>query len=245
MWSLGWWGANSETDLERVGFSLMAFVECGRENREDAGFCVQCGADLGQIPEAQALQRLSSSRRTLWIAGVAVYMVALAIVVSIAVPAWVLSQGHQPGHVVVDGETILGANGEPIQLLSNSAARDVTWAQLKGFLSSDQTDKIQYKNGTFVCSDFAETLYNNAEKAGINAGYVVIDFGPGTPGHACNAFMTTDRGLVFVDNTGTITGTGDDCTVIVARGETYTPVSIFSDTEWCPMGTISSFQVTW
>jgi hypothetical protein len=203
-------------------------------------------ADL-EIPEAQALQRLSSSRRTLWIAGVAVYMVALAIVASIAVNPWVLSQGHQPGHVVVDGKTILGANGEPVQLLPNSAARDVTWAQLKQFLSNDQTDKIRYKDSTFVCGDFAETLYNNAEKAGINAGYVVIDFGPGTPGHACNAFRTTDRGIVYIDDTGTISGSVNaDKTVDLSVGQSYCPVSIFQDCGyWACMGTVSSFHVTW
>ena len=228
----------------------MAPVEFGRENRDDSGFCVQCGADLGQIPEAQASQRLSSSKRTLWIAGVVVYMVALAIVASIAVHGRVLSQGYQPDHVVVHGATLVGATGKPIELFRNPAAKDVTWTQLKQFLWSDQTDNIQYKDGTFVCGDFAETLYNDAEKAGIKAGYVTIDFGPGLPLHAVNAFETTDRGLIYIDDTGTTTGSiNADKTVNIAVGQDYTPVSISPNpgysTTWDSLGTVSSFNVTW
>jgi hypothetical protein len=47
-----------------------------------------------------------------------------------------------------------------------------------------------------VCSEYAEMLHNNAEKAGIRAGYVMCT------DHAMNVFETTDRGLVNIDDTG-------------------------------------------
>jgi len=230
--------------------TIMLCAKCGRENKEDASFCVQCGANLGQIPGVRVPEKPSGTNRTLWIVGIAVFIVTLVIVTSIAVHAWALHRSDQPEHVVVDGKTLVGANGKPIELFKNSAAEDVTWAQLKQFLLSDQTDRILYNDSTFVCGDFAETLYNDAEKAGIKAGYVTIDFGPGLPLHACNAFETTDRGLVYIDDTGTTSGSiNADKTVKIAVGQEFTPVSIFPNpgynTTWDSLGTVSSFRVTW
>jgi hypothetical protein len=53
-----------------------------------------------------------------------------------------------------------------------------------------------------ICADFAETLHNNAEINGIRAGYVSITLSSSTLGHAINVFNTTDKGLVFIDDTG-------------------------------------------
>lgn len=53
-----------------------------------------------------------------------------------------------------------------------------------------------------VCADFAEVLHNNAELFGIKAAWVAVDFEEEGPGHALNAFRTTDRSLVFIDCTG-------------------------------------------
>ena len=177
-------------------------------------------------------------------------MVILAVAIPTAAHVWALYRGHQYEHVVFDGSTVVGANGKPIELSNNPGAKDVTWAELKQFLLTDQTDKIPYADNTFVCSDFAETLYNNAEKAGIEAGYVCIDFGPDQPGHACNAFETTDSGLVYIDDTGTTTGTiNADKTVNIVDGQEYTPVSIFPnhgrELTWESIGIVSSFSVTW
>ncbi len=57
------------------------------------------------------------------------------------------------------------------------------------------------KRIVMICGDFAEVLHNNAELFGIKAAWVALDFKEG-PGHALNAFQTTDRGLVFIDSTG-------------------------------------------
>lgn len=81
-------------------------------------------------------------------------------------------------------------------------AANPSWQQLKSFLLADQTDDRIYRANSFDCVDFAEMLHNNAEAAGIKAAYVELDFLDNPIGHAINAFVTTDRGLVFVDNTG-------------------------------------------
>ena len=162
--------------------------------------------------------------------------------------------------VTFEGAIVTAADGHDIALDNNPKATDVTWAALKQFLLNDQTNAIPYSDNTFVCADFAERLHNNAEQAGIRAAYVSIDFGydprgcvynTGTgcevcPGlHASNAFMTTDRGLVYIDDTGTTHGTGGDTTVSISVGSIYQPESIFSTTQWCEMGTVQNFSVTW
>jgi len=157
------------------------------------------------------------------------------------------------GYKMVDGES------RDIVLIGNPNATNPTYDELITFLSDDNTHEQVYSSPSFVCSNFAEMLYFHAEKAGINAGYVNIDFGSQficsynpTTGcnqcggfHACNAFNTTDRGLVFIEDTGTTDGTGEPTTVNVAIGKTYQPISIFSTTSWCPMGTVQDFNVVW
>ncbi len=95
---------------------------------------------------------------------------------------------------------IVKASGESVQLVNYKNATDPTWDGLISFLRNDPTDGSTY-NGSFVCADFAEMLHNNAEKAGLKAGYVSVDF-LDMESHALNVFSTTDKGLVFVDCTG-------------------------------------------
>ena len=75
----------------------------------------------------------------------------------------------------------------------------------------DTSDSKVYKRGdaslvsigfSRVCADFAEDVHNNAEVQGIKAAWVGIDFVGDDEGHALNAFMTTDKGLVYIDCTG-------------------------------------------
>ncbi|TQD29549.1 hypothetical protein FKV42_00040 [Methanolobus vulcani] len=94
--------------------------------------------------------------------------------------------------------------GEPVVLVDNQLAKNCSWYDLLVFLDNDDTDQLMYVDGTFVCTDFAERLHNNAEQAGIRAAYVTIDYSDLEEGHALNAFETTDMGLVFVDCTGSI-----------------------------------------
>jgi hypothetical protein len=229
----------------------MFCVKCGRENREDASLCVQCGANLVQASGLPIAERPSRPGRAPWMVGVIAVIVVAAIVTSTAVYAWNLYQSHESGDVVVDGKTLVGADGEPIELFQNSAASNVTWAQLRQFLLTDQTDRIPYNDSTFVCADYAERLHNNAEKAGIRAGYVVIDFASGTPSHAINVFTTTDRGSIYVDDTGTTEPSpcSADKTVDVQVGRSYIPESVFPcpgySVTWENMGKVAKVSVIW
>ena len=93
------------------------------------------------------------------------------------------------------------ANGNPVRLYDNAQAEDPSWEQVKEFVLNDETDEQPYILGSFVCADFAAMLHNRAEVAGIRTAYVSIDFND-RPGHALNAFNTTDQGLVYIDCTG-------------------------------------------
>ncbi len=228
----------------------MFCVRCGKTNRDQASYCAHCGASMVQAPPAPALVRPAGNGRTLWMAGLAVLLVVAGALMSVAVCAWGLSQGYQDGQVVVDGKIVVGADGDPIELVQNPRATEASWDELSRFLSEDRTDRIRYEDETFVCADFAEQLHNNAEQAGIEAGYVFIQFAGDSPAHTCNVFDTTDRGRIYVDDTGTLNGgVNADKTVDLAVGRSYCPVSIFPnpgyDQEWDCMGRVSDFDVTW
>ena len=102
---------------------------------------------------------------------------------------------------VFDVLNAMCGDGEPVTLYENPLAEDPSWGQLTRFIVDDDTDEQPYVAESFVCADFAATLHDRAETAGIKAAYVSVDFTDG-PGHALNAFNTTDRGLVFIDCTG-------------------------------------------
>jgi len=114
-----------------------------------------------------------------------------------------------PRYIYENGAIAVGRDGEPIELINNPNATDPTYAELIAFIKEDSTDEHRYFSGStefsslsYVCSDFAEDVHNNAEAAGIRAAWVSIDFGGDDEGHACNAFETTDKGLVYIDCTG-------------------------------------------
>ncbi len=90
-----------------------------------------------------------------------------------------------------------------LALSNNSTAKDPTWQELLDFLYEDRTDKKLYVEDVYMCGSFAMDVHNNAEARGIRAAFVAIHFYNELP-HAINAFKTTDRGLVFIDDTGSI-----------------------------------------
>jgi hypothetical protein len=124
-------------------------------------------------------------------------------------------------------------------------------------------DGITQPDNPYICSDFAERLHNDAEAAGIKCGYVSLDLAgysdsynlgiPSNSGHACNAFQTTDRGLVYVDATGMPSNVSHPnrlvSTVDIEIGEEYIPVSIFPEAGWLSasdsMGTVTNIYMTW
>jgi flagellar biosynthesis GTPase FlhF len=110
-----------------------------------------------------------------------------------------------------------------LALTNNSTAKDPTWKELLDFLFEDRTDKKLYVDGVYMCGSFAEEVHNNAEAHGIRAAFVAIHFYNEQP-HAINAFKTTDRGLVYIDDTGLLTASPIshlDRLVEVTRGEIY------------------------
>jgi hypothetical protein len=149
-----------------------------------------------------------------------------------------------------DYSYLVKGNGQPVELYENPNAKNPTWEQLLSFLETDNTDKMTYVPGSFVCIDFAEMVYNNAERSGIRCGLVVL-YGIR---HACNAFQT-DKGLVFIDCTGLEkyqTGPYDkDKSVTVQLGADYIPRFIFSNQlgniTWTSedMGIVTRYQICW
>ena len=139
-------------------------------------------------------------------------------------------------------------SGKPIVLATNSASTNPTWSQLQSFILSDKTDQNIYKPG-YTCGDFAQDLYNNAEKAGIRTAWVYILFSDKTA-HACDAFQTSDKGLVFIDDTGLTAGQAGppnmDKIGNVRLGIDYVPTFLFSSNWTCGnIGKIVDVQIYW
>jgi len=141
---------------------------------------------------------------------------------------------------------------KPVELPTEipvSKLRNPTWSELKAFLASDDTDKHPYDFPTFVCANFASTLQKNAKAAGWRCAVVSVrlsgypdwyNYGiPSNTGHDCNAFETTDQGLVYIDCTRpaqtSFTGSAD-ATVEVKVGQSYIPVLIWPTPGWFPQG---------
>jgi hypothetical protein len=115
----------------------------------------------------------------------------------------------------------------------------------------DIIDGVAQPGDPHVCADFAERLHNNAELAGIRCAYVSVGLA-GSTGHACNAFQTTDRGLIYIDCTGISDGYGpdkNDRIVDIQVGQQYNPDYLFPSGGWyIPGGTtgrVTDFQVIW
>jgi hypothetical protein len=116
-----------------------------------------------------------------------------------------------------------------IILINQASAEDPTWEKLLDFLKEDKTDKHLYVLGEYECGNFAQDLHNNAEDRGIRAAFVVVHF-HNDPSHALNAFKTTDRGLVYIDDTGydsKIHGYNLDKLVEIAKDEIYSASFLF------------------
>jgi hypothetical protein len=112
------------------------------------------------------------------------------------------TERDDPHHIIHGNYIEVGADNEPIYLVNNPSATNVSLSQLMDFIEEDITDQYLYDSETFVCADYAENLHNNAEKSGIKSAWVGITFlNDDSPGHALNAFETIDKGMVFVDCT--------------------------------------------
>jgi len=109
-----------------------------------------------------------------------------------------------------------------VALIDNPTATNPTWSQLIAFISQDQTEKHTYTLGVYDCSQFSRDVHNNAEAAGIRVAEIQVEFGNENVGHALNAFLTTDYGLVYVDCTET------DTIARVKAGKEYRAVDLYT-----------------
>lgn len=179
-----------------------------------------------------------------------VITVAIAVFGGNADPNLIYYENNSPDVVYPENSEFyyVGATGEPIELINNPNATDPTYQDMVTFLRTDKTDEIEYDPDSFICGDFAETVHNNAEAAGIKAAWVCIDFRGFTAGHACNAFNTTDRGLIFVDCTGIYPSEPGnwDSTVKIKTGEVYQPRELFTSGEtYDQLGVVKNFEIYW
>lgn len=143
-------------------------------------------------------------------------------------------------------------DGTPANITNYQNVHNPTMDELKAFLKADQTEEHVYSD-SYVCMNFAVTLHNNAEAQGIRCAYVSIE-GTSPHGHALNAFQTTDEGLVFVDDTGDIMGTGIDKLDKITMGQEGNWVPFFrSDADFqiiesggiSEVGQITSGEMWW
>jgi len=142
------------------------------------------------------------------------------------------------------------AENNPVHLIRNRRAVDPTWEELVSFIQSDKTDSLDYIEGIRMCGGFAEEVFNNAELAEIKAAFVAVHFTGCDLAHALNAFYTTDRGLVYIDCTGS-EEPGYSCDKMLAaasfyRGNEYLCTPLFEENHcWYSMGKIESIEIYW
>lgn len=140
-----------------------------------------------------------------------------------------------------------------VYLRNVRTATDPTFDELENFLMEDKTDQNDYITGVYMCGDFANDVHNNAEQAGIRTGWVAIllEAEDGSISyHACNVFKTTDKGLIFIDCTGSQAGerspSKNDKIVSTELDSRYKPRFMFV-TRWRveSMGIIRDIEVYW
>ena len=76
---------------------------------------------------------------------------------------------------------------------------DPTYSEVVNFISSDKTDKKDHIENVFECRHYAREVNNNSEEQGIRCAYVVVNLS-GPESHACVAFNTTDKGLLYYES---------------------------------------------
>jgi len=148
--------------------------------------------------------------------------------------------------------------GDSFSLINNSKAVDVTFSELKSFIFQDNTDSETYVHGTRMCGYFAETVHNNAEKAGIRAAVAIVAFEGDSTLHALNAFHTTDCGLVYIDCTGVSKSpvafeewlrklfypTGQDRIAYIEKGKEYGTIML-KDAESTQYSYFAGYRKSW
>lgn len=161
------------------------------------------------------------------------------------------SKSNKPVDNSKASKTASGASSNApswINLKNNPDAKDPTYKELVSFIKADKTDRKSYVPGSYMCDSFAEDVHNNAEKAGIKAGFVELKLSNPDDMQYCNVFNTVDKGTVYIDCTGEERG-GVNCDTTVKEIKTgirYHPVALYPPSERAYyQGTIKSFKIFW
>jgi hypothetical protein len=77
-----------------------------------------------------------------------------------------------------------------------STAKSVKYSDVIRFLNKDDTYRIPFQPGEFVCWDFAKRLQKDVIGSGIRCSVVTLAWGDSDRSHVINAFATTDKGLI-------------------------------------------------
>jgi hypothetical protein len=240
-------------------------------NKEIGGWLLPVSIILliGPCPMGLAIMNSNVRKFTIWLLLLGCIALSLFNVYPLSVPKnMILSAFTSPQQrpATVTTATKVGTN-TPIDNTRNVATPakpdseanlvNPSWAQLRSFLLADKTDEIPYVYPTFICDDFARTLQANAKRMGWRCAIVRLKmtgytdpYGLGIAsdaGHTCNAFQTTDRGLVYIDCTGVPGNAGPpnkDKIVNIQIGGRYIPESIFyvGNWRWNDMGLIVGIE---
>lgn len=85
--------------------------------------------------------------------------------------------------------------------INKSDLKNVTWPEVVDILKRDNTDKLEYKKDVFDYEGFALTLRDRLARYGIRCAFVELEYPQGA-GRAINAFETTDKGIIYIDEVG-------------------------------------------
>lgn len=94
------------------------------------------------------------------------------------------------------------ADSKEVYVTVRRDASPVSYGELLQFLARDDTENATYVMPTYTCANFAATLFNRSQAQGIKCGLVSVTFEGRPVGHAFNAFPTSDKGIVLIDDTG-------------------------------------------
>jgi hypothetical protein len=149
--------------------------------------------------------------------------------------------------VCTDNNCHVGSDGSVVKITNYDNATDPSYDQLLTFLKADKNDEHPYIDGQYICVHFAKTLHDTAEKSGIKAAFIGCDFSDNSIGHAFNMFNTTDKGIVYIDDTGVPGGsTYEDKILNVAVGQSLTGQYLFKEeSTGRSMGVVKKLYVYW
>lgn len=80
-------------------------------------------------------------------------------------------------------------------------ATDVSYNNLKSFLSANDIEQLVYADSSYRPVEYAALLHDKAESSGINCTVIGSGIVSDNPANAIDAFLTTDKGMVYVDTT--------------------------------------------